>query len=112
VRHPLCSQLNTAFGGKRGAAAQQNDRFERRDAPLNTVLICCTGASPSASRQQPDGGGDTPGVAAAPVALAAVIVAGVEISIVMLSAHAAEFGVGITPAVGLMLVSPSCATVG
>jgi hypothetical protein len=71
----------------------------------------CIG-QPSVSHQQPDGGGDTPGVAAAPVALAAVIVAGVEISIVMLSAHAAVFGVGITPVAGSMLVTASCATVG
>jgi hypothetical protein len=64
------------------------------------------------SRQQPDGGGDTPGVAAAPVALAGAIVAGVEISIVMLSAQAGVFGVGITPVAGSILVSPSTATVG
>jgi hypothetical protein len=58
------------------------------------------------SRQQP--GGDTPGVAAAPVALAGVIVPGVARFIVVLSAHAAVFGVGITAIVGLMLVPPSC----
>jgi hypothetical protein len=64
--------------------------------------------------QQPDGdgGGDTPGVAAAPVALAGAIVPGVARFIVMLSAHADVFGVGITPVVGSMLVSPSTATVG
>jgi hypothetical protein len=44
--------------------------------------------------------------------LAGIIVAGVEISIVMLSAHADVFGVGITPVAGSMLVSASCATVG
>jgi hypothetical protein len=44
--------------------------------------------------------------------LAGAIVAGVEISIVMLSAHADVFGVGITPVAGSMLVPASCATVG
>ena len=58
--------------------------------------------------QQP--AGDTPGVAAAPVALAGAIVAGIARFIVVLSAHAEVFGVGITAAVGSMLVSPSCAT--
>lgn len=60
------------------------------------------------SRQQP--GGDTPGVAAAPVALAADIVAGVARFIVVPSAQAEVFGVGTTVVVGSMLVSPSCAT--
>jgi hypothetical protein len=60
------------------------------------------------SRQQP-GGGETPGVAAAPVALAGAIVPGVARFIVVLSAHAGVFGVGITVIVGSMLVSPSCA---
>jgi hypothetical protein len=60
------------------------------------------------SRQQP-GGGETPGVAAAPVALAGAIVLGVARFIVVLSAHAGVFGVGITVIVGSMLVSPSCA---
>jgi hypothetical protein len=57
--------------------------------------------------QQPDGG-DTPGVAAAPVALAGAIVpGGVVRFIVTLSAHAEVFGVGITAiAVGSMLVLP------
>ena len=65
------------------------------------------------SRQQPDGdAGDTPGVAAAPVALAGAIVPGVARFIVMLSAQADVFGVGITPVAGSMLVSPSTATVG
>jgi hypothetical protein len=61
-----------------------------------------------ASRQQP--GADTPGVAAAPVALAGAIVPGVARFIVVLSAHADVFGVGITPVAGSMLVTPSCAT--
>ena len=58
--------------------------------------------------QQP--GGDTPGVAAAPVALAGAIVPGIARFIVMLSAHADVFGVGITAIVESMLVAPSCAT--
>jgi hypothetical protein len=57
-------------------------------------------------RQQP-GGGDTPGVAAAPVALAGVIVLGVATFIVVFSAHAAVFGVGTTAIVGSMLVPPN-----
>ena len=65
------------------------------------------------SRQQPDGdAGDTPGVAAAPVALAGAIVPGVDRFMVTLSAQADVFGVGITPVVGSMLASPSTATVG
>jgi hypothetical protein len=58
------------------------------------------------ARQQPKG--DTPGVAAAPVALAGAIVPGVARFIVMLSAHADVFGVGMTAIAGLMLVPPSC----
>jgi len=55
--------------------------------------------------QQP--GGITPGVAAAPVALAGAIVAGVARFIVVLSAHADAFGVGMTATAGSMLVPPS-----
>jgi hypothetical protein len=63
--------------------------------------------------QQPDGdGGDTPGVAAAPVALAGAIVPGVVRFIVMLSAQADVFGVGTTIDVGSMLVPASCVTAG
>jgi hypothetical protein len=61
-----------------------------------------------ATRQQP--GGDTPGVAAAPVALAGAIVPGVARLMVVLSAHADVFGVGITAIAGSMLVPPSCVT--
>ena len=61
-------------------------------------------------RQQP-GGGDTPGVAAAPVALAGVIVPGLARYIVLLSAHADVFGVG-TVIVGSMLVPPISAISG
>jgi hypothetical protein len=56
--------------------------------------------------QQP--GGMTLGVAAAPVALAGAIVPGVAKFIVMLSAHADVFGVGITVVVGSRLVATSC----
>jgi hypothetical protein len=56
--------------------------------------------------QQPDGD-DTPGVAVAPVAFAGAIIPGLARFIVMLSAHADVFGVGITAVVGSMLVPPS-----
>jgi hypothetical protein len=63
--------------------------------------------------QQPDGdAGDTPGVAVAPVALAGAMVPGVARFIVMLSAQADVFGVGITIIVGSMLVPASCVTAG
>ena len=59
--------------------------------------------------QQPDGdAGDTPGVAAAPVALAGAIVTGVARFMVMLSAQAEVFGVGITVMIGSMVVATSC----
>jgi hypothetical protein len=51
-------------------------------------------------------GAATPGVAAAPVAFAGAIMAGLARSIEMLSLHAAEFGVGITTIAGSMLVLP------
>ena len=60
----------------------------------------------SHSSQQP--GGDTPGVAAAPVALAGAIVPGTARFIVMLSAHAEVFGVGITVVIESRLVATSC----
>ena len=64
-------------------------------------------------RQQPDGdAGDTPGVAAAPVALAGAIVPGVDRFMVTLSAQADVFGVGMIVIVGSMLVAPSWVTVG
>jgi hypothetical protein len=65
---------------------------------------------PIFSCQQP--GGDTPGVAAAPVALAAIMVPGVATFIVTLSAHADVFGVGTTVIVGSMLVPASSVTAG
>lgn len=58
--------------------------------------------------QQPDGG-DTPGVAAAPVALAGAIIVGLARSIEMASLHAAEFGVGIAVMAWLTLVLPRSA---
>jgi len=61
--------------------------------------------------QQPDGD-DTPGVAVAPVAFAGAIIPGLARFIVMLSAHADVFGVGITAVVGSMLVPPSWVTTG
>jgi hypothetical protein len=70
-------------------------------------------ARASGSPQQPDGdAGDTPGVAAAPVALAGAIVPGVARFMVMLSAQADVFGVGITAMVGSMLVLPSSVIAG
>jgi len=48
----------------------------------------------------------------APVAFAGAIIPGVARFIVMLSAHADVFGVGITVVVGSILVPPSCATTG
>jgi hypothetical protein len=62
------------------------------------------------SGQQP--GGDTPGVAAAPVALAGAMVPGAARYIVVLSAHADVFGVGMTAIAGSMLVPPSWVTSG
>jgi hypothetical protein len=74
-------------------------------------LPSCERLSRHFPRQQP-GGGDTPGVAMAPVAFAGAIIPGVARFIVVLSAHADVFGVGITVVVGSMLVPPSCATTG
>ena len=60
--------------------------------------------------QQP--GGETPGVAAAPVALAAGIILGFARFIVTPWLHAPEFGVGTTAGFGSTLVPPSSATAG
>jgi hypothetical protein len=63
--------------------------------------------------QQPAGHrDDTPGVAAAPVALAGAIVPGVIRYIVVLSAQTDVFGVGTTVTVGSRLVVASCVTSG
>jgi hypothetical protein len=58
---------------------------------------------PTKCRQQPVGA--VP--AGVPVALADAIMAGFARFILTLSLHAAEFGVGMTVMVGLMLVVPS-----
>jgi hypothetical protein len=69
------------------------------------------GLGQASFRQQPGGdAGDTPGVAAAPVALAGAIVPGVDRLMVMLSAQADVFGVGMIVIVGSMLVAPSWVT--
>jgi hypothetical protein len=68
-------------------------------------------ANGTAPHQQP-GGGETPGVAVAPVALAGAIVAGLARSIDMLSTQADVFGVGMTGAVCSRLVVTSCVTSG
>ena len=60
--------------------------------------------------QQPDG--DTPGVAAAPVALAGAVVPGAARFIVMLWAQAVAFGVDTTVIVGSMLVLPGSVIAG
>jgi hypothetical protein len=57
-------------------------------------------------------GCETPGVAVAPVALAAAIMAGFARLMLTLSLQAAEFGVGMTGMVGLMVVSASSAVAG
>jgi hypothetical protein len=106
------------------------DSHDRPAAPLNSVLelVPARVGRPTSRcqpehgrcRQQPDGdeGADTPGVAAAPVALAGVIMPGVARFIVTLSAQADVFGVGITAMVGFgamlgsMLVPPRSATAG
>ena len=76
-------------------------------------LFCARAWARLVFRQQPDGdAGDTPGVAAAPVALAGAIVPGVDRSMVMLSAQADVFGVGMIVIVGSMLVAPSWVTSG
>jgi len=61
--------------------------------------------------QQPDGD-DTPGLAVAPVAFAGAIIPGAARFIVVPSAHADVFGVGITVIVGSMLVPPNSETTG
>jgi hypothetical protein len=82
---------------ERGSRVQPWAAAGHRRVLREGVGVCC---------QQPRG--DTPGVAAAPVALAGAIVPGVAKYIVVLSAHADVFGVGMTAIVGLMLVTPSC----
>src|SRR5712671_1600178 len=71
-------------------------------------LALCGRVSTVAFAQQQPGGGDTPGVAVAPVALAGAIIPGVARLIVVLSAQADVFGVGATVIVGSRLVATSC----
>ena len=85
-----------------------SSEIAHRYAEITSALLPC--ANCGCSLHQQPGGGDTPGVAAAPVALAGAIVPGVAKFIVVLSAHAEVFGVGITAIVGSMLVPPSCVT--
>jgi hypothetical protein len=113
-------------GGKRGGPLVKKHRSEKPAAPLNRVLkstfrartapwgIQRIGCGSEFSPQQPDGdgAGDTPGVAAAPVALAGAIVPGVAKFIVTLSAHADVFGVGTTVIVGSMPVPASSVAAG
>jgi hypothetical protein len=82
----------------------QHPARDRSDASA----ILREGVGDEFCRQQP--AGDTPGVAAAPVTSAGIIVPGVARFIVVLSAHADVFGVGITAIVGSMLVPPSWVT--
>jgi MFS superfamily sulfate permease-like transporter len=70
------------------------------------------GVSIGTLRHQQPGGGDTPGVVAVPAALAGAIISGVPRVMVMLSAQADAFGVGIMIIVGSMLVPPNAATTG
>jgi hypothetical protein len=71
-------------------------------------LALCGRVSIVAFAHQQPGGGDTPGVAVAPVALAGAIIPGVARFIVVLSAQADVFGVGATVIVGSRLVATSC----
>lgn len=71
-------------------------------------LALCGPVSIVAFAHQQPGGGDTPGVAVAPVALAGAIIPGVARLIVVLSAQADVFGVGATVIVGSRLVATSC----
>jgi hypothetical protein len=72
-----------------------------------TTSRCAKGSQQPAGHRD-----DTPGVAAAPVALAGAIVPGVIRYIVVLSAQTDVFGVGTTVTVGSRLVVASCVTSG
>jgi hypothetical protein len=76
---------------------------------LRALLAVARKRPERVSRQQP-GGGETPGVAGAPVAFAGAIMPGVARFIVVPSTHADVFGVGITVMVGSMLVPASWVT--
>jgi len=95
---------------------ERTNRPPQKPIPLNSILdfappriLLARIGPPEVGKpvfaQQP--AGDTPGVAAAPVTLAGAIVPGVAKFIVMLSAHAEVFGVGITVVVGSRLVATS-----
>jgi hypothetical protein len=90
-----------------------NDRSDRALREIFNQIVVWPDRVDTAAfpHQQPDGD-DTPGVAAAPVAFAAGIIPGVARFIVVLSAHAGVFGVGITVMVGSILVPPSSVTAG
>jgi hypothetical protein len=78
--------------------------FDRQDVRSLSGLV--------RPRQQPEGG-ETPGVATAPLTLAGGIMVGLARSIEIFSLHAAVFGVGMTLMAGLMLVPvPSSPAVG
>jgi hypothetical protein len=95
-----CADPNCAISYKHCKASTEVDRVS---CPVGFGVRLW---SNDFSSQQPSG--DTPGVAAAPVALAGANVPGVAKLIVVPSAHAAVFGVGTTPIVGgSMLVPPS-----
>src|SRR6267142_2158223 len=77
------------------------------DSAEQYLALCGRVSTVAFAHQQP-GGGDTPGVAVAPVALAGAIIPGVARFIVVLSAQAGVFGVGATVIVGSRLVATSC----
>src|SRR6266850_24428 len=77
------------------------------DSAEQYLALCGRVSTVAFAHQQP-GGGDTPGVAVAPVALAGAIIPGVARFIVVLSAQAGVFGVGATVIVGSRLVTASC----
>ena len=108
----MVSRAAVAQGSRRGVQEVRITWARARTATTLDVLLLQQFArgrrGSELSPQQPDGdAGDTPGVAAAPVALAGGIVPGVARFIVMLSAQADVFGVGTTVVVGSMLVLTS-----
>ena len=102
----ICKSMLVQLGGFDGNLPPP------RSFQLNSCLAFRVMTNSCAVPLQQPGGGDTPGVAAAPVALAGVIVLGVATFIVVLSAHADVFGVGTTVIVGSMLVPPIAAISG
>ncbi len=96
----ICKSMLVQLGGFNGNLPPPRSFQLNSSLAFRVVTNRC-----DVPRQQP-GGCDTPGIAAAPVALAGVIVPGVARYIVVLSAHADVFGVGTTVIVGSMLVPP------